>query len=90
MIAVHHILRRNALFAGTHGHGHAVLVGTAYEHHILTFQTEIAHVDIGRNIHAGQVSDMHTAISVWQCRSHGCSLEFLVLFHYYFFIWVQN
>lgn len=90
VVAIHHILWRDAFLASSHSHGHAVLIRSADKHHFLAFQTEVAHVDVSRNIHAGQVSDMHTAVSVGQCRSHGSALEFLVLFHCLFSIWVQN
>ena len=90
VIAVNHILRCDALFAGTHCHGHSMLVRAADEYHFLFLQSEIAHVDVGRHIHASQVSDVHSAVGVWQCRCDQCALKVFLLFHCFDYIWAQR
>ena len=67
MIAVHDVLWGDALLAGTNGNGYTMFVRTANEHHVLLFQTQVAHVDIGRDIDTCQVTDVYTTISVRQC-----------------------
>ena len=78
MVAVHHVLRRDALLAGPDGDGHAVFVRTADEEYVLLLQPEIAHVDVRRDVHARQVSDMHRPVGVRQGRRDSCSFEFLL------------
>ena len=80
VIAVHYILRRDALLAGTLGHGHSMLVGSSYEEHLLAFEAEVTHVDVGRHVYASQVTDMYRTVGIRKRRSDGRSLEFL--FHY--------
>ena len=56
MIAVHHVLRGDAFLLGADGDGHSVFVGAADEENIFLFQSQVADVDVGRNINACQVS----------------------------------
>ena len=81
VIAVYHLLNRDAFLACADCHGHTVLVATADEHHFLLLQAQIAHIDVGRHIHASQVADVYSTVGVWQSRSHSGAFE-LVLFHY--------
>ena len=80
MIPIHHILRRNSLFTSTYRDGHTMFIGAADEDHILLFQPEITHVNIGRHIYAGKMPYMYAAIGIRQCRGYGGSLKVL-LFH---------
>lgn len=80
MIAVADILRCNPFFFGTNGDGHSVLVATADEDHVLLLQAKIAHIDVGRNIYPGEVSDVHTAVGIGQCGGDSGAFEFL-FFH---------
>ena len=78
VITIHHILRRASFFAGTNGDGHSVFVASADKQHLLTFQTKVSYINVGRHIHAGQVSDMHRTISIRQGGSYRCSFKILV------------
>ena len=80
MVAVHHLLYGDALFLGTDGYRHTVLITTADENNVLFFESEIAHVDIGWHIYTCQMSDMYTTIGVWQSCRHSGTFEFF-LFH---------
>ena len=80
MIAIYDILRGNALLTGTNGDGYTVLIRTADEQHLSLLQAEVAHIDVSGDIHTSQVTDMHTAISVWERRRHRRTLVSLV-FH---------
>ena len=80
MVAVYHFLNGDALLAGADCYGHSVLVATADEHHLLLLQAQIAHVDVGRNIHAGKVADVYATVGIRQCRSDGGAFEIL-FFH---------
>ena len=77
VVAVHHLLHRAALLAGTQRDGHAMLVASADEEHRLALEAQIAHVDIGRHIHAGQVTNMHAAVGIRQGGRDQSSVEFL-------------
>ena len=80
VVAVHHVLRRDALLPGANRDGHAVFVGAADVHHVLFLQTEVAHVDVGRHIHACQMADVDTAVGIGQRRRDGGPLIVFV-FH---------
>ncbi len=84
MVAVHHILRRDALLAGAYGDGHSVLVAAADEQHLLSLKTEIPRIDVGRDIDSGQVADMHRPVGVRQGRGDKCTLEFFHRFVCFF------
>ncbi len=85
MIAVHHILRCDALFLGTDGDRHTVLITATNKYHFLFLQTEVSYVDISRNIHTGQVTNMYTAISIRQCSRHRSAFKLLFFHCLYFF-----
>ena len=80
MIAVYDILRGDTLFFGLDGDGHSMLVAAADEEHLLTFHAEIAGIDIGRHVDAGQMPDMHRTVGIRQSRSDKRTLE---IFHIY-------
>ena len=82
VVAVYHVLGRDALFLGAYGDGHSVLVATADEHHLLLLQAQIAHVDVCRHVDSGQVSDVDSTVGVWQCSRDGGTL-IVGLFHLY-------
>ena len=71
VVAIDHILRRDALFSGTNRDGNAVFIASANVHHILFFQSQIAHINVGRHVNAREVSDVYAAVCVGQCRRHG-------------------
>ena len=77
VISVHNLLRRAAFLACADRDGHAVLVRAADVEHVLPFEAQVAHVDVGGDIHPGEVSYMHAAVGVGQgCRDEG-AVEFL-------------
>ena len=80
VVAVHHVLRGDALLAGADGDGHAVLVASADEDDVLALQPQVADVDVGGYIHAGQVADVHATVGVWQRGGDG-SAFIVFLFH---------
>ena len=80
VVAVHHFLGRAALLACADGDGHAVLVGAADEEHLAALQAEVADVDVGRHVDAGEVAYVYTAVGVGQGCRHQRAGKF-VLFH---------
>lgn len=46
VVTVAHVLRRDALFLGTYGDGHAVLIGSTDENNVLLLQAEVSHIDV--------------------------------------------
>lgn len=80
VVAVNHLLWCAALLAGAYGDGHAMLVATADKQHVTFLQAQVAHINVGRHIHPGQMADVHTAISVWQGGGNQRTVKFL--FHY--------
>ena len=81
MVAIHYLLHRDTLFLCPDSDGHSMLVGTSDEDDVLVFQSKVADVYVCRHIDTGEVTDMHTAVSVWQCGCHGRSFV-LFLFHF--------
>ena len=57
---------RASLLAGTDGDGYAVLVRAADEEYLAALEAQVAHVDVGRHIDAGQMAYVYTAVSVGQ------------------------
>ncbi len=82
MVAVADILRGHAFLLGADGDGHTMLIAAADEDHRLLSQAQVAHVDVGRHIDAGEVADMHAAIGIGQSGGHGGPLE-MFFFHVY-------
>ncbi len=78
MVAVHHILRRDALLAGAYGDGHSVLVAAADEQHFAALQAQIACVDVGRHVHSGQMAYVHRAVGIGESCSDESAFEFIV------------
>ena len=80
VVAVDHILRGDALLAGTDGDGHTVLVASADEHHVFFLQAKVAHVDVGRHIYTGQMAYVNTAVGIGKGSRDGGPL-IVFLFH---------
>ena len=57
-----------------------MLVTTANKYYILLLQSEVADIDVGRNINSSQMTDMYTAICIRQSRSDSGTLKF-IFFH---------
>ena len=79
VILVHDVLRCAVLLLGLDGDGHAVLIGAADIKHILAPEPEIPDIDIGRDIHAGKMSDVDRAVRIRQRTGYERSFE--ILFH---------
>ena len=75
MVAVYDVLRRAAFLLGADGDGHAVLVASADEDDVLLLQAQVAHVDVGGDVDAGQVSDVDGTVGIGQGRCHGGTFE---------------
>ena len=86
VVFVHDVLRGDSLGARLDGNGHAVFIGSADEDDILAFQTEVADVNVARNVGAGEVADMDRTVRIGECAGH--EGPFVVLAHmvYAFFI----
>jgi hypothetical protein len=56
-----------------------MLVATADEEALASLQPEVARIDVGRHIDAGQVSDMYWSVGIRQSGRNGRSLE--LFFH---------
>ena len=77
VIAVDDVLRCAAFLLGADGDGHSVLVASADKDDVFLLESQVADVDVGRYIDAGQVSDMNRSVGIGQCRCHGSTFEFL-------------
>ena len=86
MIAVHNLLGGDALLAGALSHGHAVLIASTHEQHILALQAQVTHIDVGRHIHASQVADVDGSVSIGQRRRHQRAGKFLLILHFILYL----
>ena len=75
VIAVDDVLGRDALVLCLDGDGYAVLVAAANHHHVLAAQAQVACVDVGRNIHSSQVSDVHRTVGIGQSGGYQCAFK---------------
>ena len=64
MITVNNILRSHSLFLSLDGNGHSMLIRTTDKYYFFSFLPQIAHLNIGRNINTGQMTDMHRPVSI--------------------------
>ena len=58
MITVNNILRSHSLFLSLDGNGHSMLIRTTDKYYFFSFLPQIAHINIGRNINTGQMTDI--------------------------------
>ena len=70
VITIDDFLSSDALFAGTNGYGHSVFVATTDKKDITSLETQIAHVDICRDIDSGEVSDMNRTVGIRESRCY--------------------
>ena len=75
MVFINDLLRRNAFFLGANGNGHAVLVGAANKFYVTPYRAQVAHINIGRQINARQVANVHWAIGIGQSSRNGVALR---------------
>ena len=59
-----------------------MLVASSDKHHFLFFQAQVSHVDVGRHIDAGEVTDVHASVCVGQCCGDGRPLKVFLLHVY--------
>ena len=78
MVAVHNILRRNALFFSLDGNRNAVLVGTTDKQDLLAAHSQIADVSVGGDVDACQVTNVNGAVCVGQGRGYRVTFEVFV------------
>lgn len=78
MITVNDILWRYALLAGFDGDGNTMFVAAADEEDLLTLATQVAGIDVGRNVHTSQMADVYGSVGVRQRRSDGMAFVGLV------------
>ena len=78
VITVAHSLRSYTLFLGTQGDRNTVLVAAADEDDIFFFQSQIACVNICRDVHSCKVSYMNATVCIRQGSRNGGSLKFLL------------
>ena len=86
-VKVDYILRGAALLTGLDRDGHAVFIASAHEQDVLAAHAKIADIDVGRDIDACEVSDMHGAVGIGQGRCHECSF---VILHLYFIFFLSS
>ena len=80
MIAIHHILHSASLLLCTDGHRYTMLITPTHKHHLTSLQSQVSRIDVGRYIHASQMSNVYRSIGIWQRCRHSCSLK-VFLFH---------
>ena len=88
VVAVDDVLRCYAFAAGLDSDGHAVFVAAADKHHLLALGAQVACVDVSRNVHTGQVTDVYGSVGVGQRRGDGIALVlsvFLGIYHWILF-----
>ena len=78
VVAVDDLLGGDALFAGTQGNGDTMFVGAAYHDDVASAQTQEAGIDVGRDVDAGQMTDMDRPVGIGEGRRYECSFEFLI------------
>ena len=76
VIAVHDLLRGDALFLCAYCDGYAVLVRSSDEDDVFFLQPQVSHIDICRDIDTGEVSDMYAAVGIGEGGSDGGSFVF--------------
>ena len=75
VVTVDNLLRRDPLLAGLDGDGYTVLVRSADRHDVAAPQTQVTRVDVGGDIDARQMADVHGTVGVGESRSNQVTLE---------------
>jgi hypothetical protein len=78
MILIDDLLRGYPFLPCLNGNGDTVFVRSADEYNVLSFQPQVAGINVRRHIDTGQVSDMHRAIGIGKSGSNEISF---VIFH---------
>ena len=77
VITVNYVLWAYTLGAGFQCDWHTMLVAAAYHYHVLALHSQIASVNVGRNIHSCKVPYVYGAVGVWQRRGNESTCKFL-------------
>jgi hypothetical protein len=80
MIPVHHFLGSDPLLTRLDGDGYAMLIGAADVGHVFSQGSEVAYINIGRNIATRQVTNVQGSIGIGERGGDGISFEFFI-FH---------
>jgi len=64
MVTVYYILRSNSFFLGTDRNRNAMFVRTSDKNGFFAFYSEIAGINVGRNINSGKMTDMYGTVCV--------------------------
>ena len=78
VIAVYDVLGADALLLCLDGDGDAMLITSADEEHLFALETQVASIDIGGYVDAGEVPDVHGAVSIGQGGGDEGTLEVLL------------
>jgi hypothetical protein len=57
----------DAFLLGTDSDRYSVFVGATNEEYVFLLQAEVAYIDVGRDINARQVTDVHRTVSIRKC-----------------------
>ncbi len=66
VVLVYDILGGASLLAGRDRDGHAVFVGAAHEEGLASTHPQVTDIDVGRDIHAGQMADVDRTVGIRQ------------------------
>ena len=78
IIAVYYVLGADALLLCLDGDGDAMLITPADEEHLFALETQVASIDIGGYVDAGEVPDVHGAVGIGQGGGDEGTLEVLL------------
>jgi hypothetical protein len=70
VISIDDLLGGDPFFPCPDGNGHTVFVTTADKENFFAFETQIAGINVRRNIHSGEVSNMHGTVRIRECSSN--------------------
>ena len=79
VVAIHNVLRSNAFLTGFDGDRHTMFVASADHDDVATLSTEIACIDVGRDVNTCEVADMDGSVSIRESRRYESAFE--ILFH---------
>ena len=77
MVTIYNILRTEPFFFCFESNGNTVFVGTSDKQYFLSFESEVANINVCRNVNAGQMSDVNRPVGIGQSCSDGGPFELL-------------
>ena len=66
MVTVYDVLRSDAFLFSAERDGHTVLIRSADKEDVAATESQVARIDVGRQVNAGKVPYMHRSVSVGQ------------------------